>query len=281
MGKGSLVTKQLSATPFLSHASGFVVVFFCRWLRVVPPIGPGPARVFAGDNRPAGLRFCSCNVSSFSGHPGPHLVDSWFWILLSGTLLAASSLLFFQFLRKRRYLRWGPVSWWVGRIVLGLLLVVALLVEHFVPRSLGVPTSGLPAPCLRLSCSYVITAALRHLPAETSPHALAFIPSPQQLLPAVLFLVALVWFRRRLQIEDSAFDRALYSAAWMNVAAQLAASQSARLLDSPRFSRKPSRSPATRSPSVAHCSTMQDCSNKSSISRSAIRSPGWPTTAVC
>jgi diguanylate cyclase (GGDEF)-like protein len=36
-----------------------------------------------------------------------------------------------------------------------------------------------------------------------------------------------------LQIEDSAFDRAIYSAAWMNVAAQLAASQSVHLLDSP------------------------------------------------
>jgi diguanylate cyclase (GGDEF)-like protein len=81
--------------------------------------------------------------------------------------------------------------------------------------------------------TYGITALLRRFPAETSPHPLAFIPNPSQLLPAALFLVALVWFRRRLQIEDSAFDRALYSAAWMNVAAQLAASQSTRLLDSP------------------------------------------------
>jgi len=121
----------------------------------------------------------------------------------------------------------------VGRIVLGLLLVVALLVEHFVPRSRRPRLEIAGALFTVVLLTYVITAALRHLPAETSPHALAFIPSPQQLLPAVLFLVALVWFRRRLQIEDSAFDRALYSAAWMNVAAQLAASQSARLLDSP------------------------------------------------
>src|SRR6202035_1075891 len=81
--------------------------------------------------------------------------------------------------------------------------------------------------------TYLITAALRRLPPETSPHPLAFIPNPQQLLPAALFLIALVWFRRRLQIEDSGFARAIYSAAWMNVAAQLAASQSVRLLDSP------------------------------------------------
>jgi diguanylate cyclase (GGDEF)-like protein len=131
------------------------------------------------------------------------------------------------------HLRWAPVSWWVGRIVLGLLLVVALLVEHFVPRSRRPRLEIAGALLTVVGLTYLITAALRRLPPETSPHPLAFIPNPQQLLPAALFLIALVWFRRRLQIEDSAFDRALYSAAWMNVAAQLAASQSVRLLDSP------------------------------------------------
>jgi diguanylate cyclase (GGDEF)-like protein len=79
----------------------------------------------------------------------------------------------------------------------------------------------------------LITAALRRLPAEVSAHPGAVIPSPQQLLPAAIFLLALIWYRRRLQTEDSPFDRAVYGAAWLNLAAQLAACQSERLLDAP------------------------------------------------
>jgi diguanylate cyclase (GGDEF)-like protein len=154
--------------------------------------------------------------------------------LLSGTILTASSVLFFQFLQETPvHVRWAPVSWWVSRIVLGLLLVVALLVEHFLPRSRHPRLEITGALLTVVGLTYLITAALRRLPQETSPHPLAFIPSPQQLLPAVPFLIGVIWFRRRLQVEDSAFDRALYSAAWMNVAAQLAASQSVHLLDSP------------------------------------------------
>ena len=236
MGKGSLVTKQLSATPFLSHASGFVVVFFLSmWMRVVPlqsdPVLQGYLQVTTGL---LAFVFAAVTLVRFQGTQDRISLILGSGFLLSGTLLTASSLLFFQFLQETPvHLRWAPVSWWVGRIVLGLLLVVALLVEHFVPRSRRPRLEIAGALFTVVLLTYFITAALRHLPAETSPHALAFIPSPHQLFPAVLFLVALVWFRRRLQIEDSAFDRALYSAAWMNVAAQLAASQSARLLDSP------------------------------------------------
>src|SRR6266481_3715834 len=84
-----------------------------------------------------------------------------------------------------------------------------------------------------MASTYLITAALRRLPPEVSPHPGAVFPSPLQLLPAGIFLVAVIWFRRRLQLEDSAFDRTIYTAAWMNLGAQLAASQSLRLLDSP------------------------------------------------
>ena len=79
----------------------------------------------------------------------------------------------------------------------------------------------------------MITAALRRLPPEVSRHPGAVIPSPQQLLPAVIFAIALIWFRRRLELEDTAFDNAIYGAAWLNLAAQLAACQSERLLDAP------------------------------------------------
>ena len=236
MGKGSLVTRQLSATPFLSHASGFVVVFFLSmWMRVVPlqsdPILQGYLQVTTGL---LAFVFAAVTLVRFQGTQDRISLILGSGFLLSGTLLTASSLLFFQFLQEAPiHLRWAPVSWYVGRIVLGLLLVVALLVEHFLPRSRRPRLEIAGALLTVVMMTWGITALLRRFPAETSPHPLAFIPNPAQLLPAVLFLVALVWFRRRLQIEDSAFDRALYSAAWMNVAAQLAASQSSRLLDSP------------------------------------------------
>jgi diguanylate cyclase (GGDEF)-like protein len=238
MGKGSLnlTSKRNSATPFLSHASGFLVVFFlAMWLRVVPlqsdPILQGYLLVTTGL---LAFVFAAVTLVRFQGTQDRISLILGSGFLLSGTLLTASSLLFFQFLQEAPvHLRWAPVSWWAGRIVLGLLLVVALLVEHFLPRSRRPHLEIAGALLTVVGLTYLITAALRRLPPETSPHPLAFIPNPQQLLPAAIFLISLVWFRRRLQIEDSAFDRAIYSAAWMNVAAQLAASQSVRLLDSP------------------------------------------------
>jgi diguanylate cyclase (GGDEF)-like protein len=238
MGKGSLklTSKRNSATPFLSHASGFLVVFFlAMWLRVVPlqsdPILQGYLLVTTGL---LAFVFAAVTLVRFQGTQDRISLILGSGFLLSGTLLTASSLLFFQFLQEAPvHLRWAPVSWWAGRIVLGLLLVVALLVEHFVPRSRRPHLEIAGALLTVVGLTYLITAALRRLPPETSPHPMAFIPNPQQLLPAAIFLISLVWFRRRLQIEDSAFDRAIYSAAWMNVAAQLAASQSVRLLDSP------------------------------------------------
>jgi diguanylate cyclase (GGDEF)-like protein len=49
----------------------------------------------------------------------------------------------------------------------------------------------------------------------------------------VIFLVALYGYRQRKYLMDSAFDRSIYMAVWLNLAAQLAACQSIRLLDGP------------------------------------------------
>jgi diguanylate cyclase (GGDEF)-like protein len=154
--------------------------------------------------------------------------------LLSGTVLMASSVLFFQLTPEAPVpFRWAPLAWWVSRMVLALLFVVALLVEHFLPRSRHPRREIAGALLTVVGMTYLITAALRRMPTEVSPHPGAFFPAPQQLLPAALFIVALIWYRRRLAIEHTAFDNAIYTAAWMNLAAQLAASQSQRLLDAP------------------------------------------------
>ncbi|HKV23607.1 MAG TPA: GGDEF domain-containing protein [Candidatus Acidoferrum sp.] len=154
--------------------------------------------------------------------------------LLSGAVLCASSVLFFQFpigLPVRA--TWAPVAWWLSRIVLALLLLVALLVERFIPRSRHTKTEIAGALLTIVALTYFITVSLHHLPPEVSRHPVALIPNPQQLLPGVIFLAAVIWYRKRLQSEDSAFDRTIYAAAWMNFAAQLAACQSERLLDAP------------------------------------------------
>jgi len=205
------------------------------WLRVVPlepdPVLQGYLQVTTGL---LAFVFAAVTLVRFQGTQDRISLILGAGFLLSGTILTASSLLFFQFQQNTPVeLRWAPVSWWVSRVVLALLFVVALLVEHFLPRSRHPHREITGALLTVMASAYLITAALRRLPPEVSPHPGAVFPSPLQLLPAGIFLVAVIWFRRRLQLEDSAFDRTIYAAAWMNLGAQLAASQSLRLLDSP------------------------------------------------
>jgi diguanylate cyclase (GGDEF)-like protein len=236
MAESALITSRSRVAPILASVSGFIVLFFfAMWLRVVPlepdPVLQGYLQVTTGL---LAFVFAAVILVRFQGTQDRISLILGAGFLLSGAILTASSLLFFQFQQETPVeLRWAPVSWWVSRIVLALLFVVALLVEHFLPRSRH-PRSEIAGALLTVMAStYLITAALRRLPSEVSPHPGAVFPSPQQLLPAGIFLVAVIWYRRRLQLEDSAFDRTIYAAAWMNLGAQLAASQSQRLLDSP------------------------------------------------
>lgn len=154
--------------------------------------------------------------------------------LLSGAVLSASSVLFFQFAQDSPLrAAWAPVAWWLSRAILAVLLLVALIVERFIPRSRHTKVEIAGALLAVVGVTYVLAAALRRLPPEVSHHPVAFIPNPQQLLPGLIFFAALIWYRRRLRTEDSAFDRTIYAAAWLNFAAQLAACQSERLLDAP------------------------------------------------
>ncbi len=235
MAESVLNTSRSRVAPVLASVSGFIVLFFfAMWLRVVPlepdPVLQGYLQVTTGL---LAFVFAAVILVRFQGTQDRISLILGAGFLLSGTILTASSLLFFQFQQAQVQLRWAPVSWWVSRIVLALLFLVALLVEHFLPRSRHPRREIAGALLTVMASTYLITAALRRLPSEVSPHPGAVIPSPQQLLPAGIFLVALIWYRRRLELEDSAFDRTIYIAAWMNLGAQLAASQSQRMLDSP------------------------------------------------
>ncbi|HEX4546095.1 MAG TPA: GGDEF domain-containing protein [Candidatus Acidoferrum sp.] len=221
---------------FLSHLGGFLFLLFAAsWLRRISleadPLLQGYLQVISGL---LAFVFAAVTLVRFQGTQDRISLILGAGFLLSGAILTATSILFFQFLPESpRWVLWAPIAWWIGRMVLALLFVVALLVEHFLPRS-GHPRREIVGAMLAvIAVTYVLAAALRRLPPEVSQHPHAFFPSPHQLLPGVLFLVSLVWYRRRLSVEDSEFDRTIYAATWLNVVAQLSAAQSVRLLDAP------------------------------------------------
>jgi diguanylate cyclase (GGDEF)-like protein len=221
---------------FLAHVGAFLLLILAAfWLRrfSVPsdPLLQGYLQVISGL---LAFVFAAVTLVRFQGTQDRISLILGAGFLLSGAVLIATSVLFFQFLPDPRLrLLWAPVAWWLGRMILALLMLAALLVEHFMPRSRHPHREIAGALLAVIAVTYVFAAFLRGLPPEVSQHPKAFFPSPYQLLPGGIFLVSLFWYRRRLVVEDSPFDRTMYAATWLNVAAQLAVGQSARLMDAP------------------------------------------------
>ena len=219
----------------LWHVLGFLLAFFiAHWLR---PFSLEPDPVLQGYLQVItallAFVFSALAFVRFQGTQDRIALILGGGYLLSGAVLSASSVLFFQFSQDPTRATWAPVAWWLSRMTLAVLLLVALLAERFIPRSRHTKTEITGALLSVVAFTYLITAALRRLPPEVSSHPGSFVPNPQQLLPAMIFLAAVIWYRRRLESEDSAFDRTIYAAAWMNCAAQIAACQSERILDAP------------------------------------------------
>jgi diguanylate cyclase (GGDEF)-like protein len=235
MGEAPPTNGRSNTAIFLAHFAAFLLVVLAGyWLRRITlqpdAILQGYLQVVSGL---LAFVFAAVTLVRFQGTQDRISLILGAGFLLSGAVLAATSVLFFQFFPDAPRLLWAPIAWWLGRMVLALLLVVALLVERFLPRSRH-PRGEIAGALLTvIVLTYVLAAALRGLPPEVSRHPGAFFPNPEQLLPGAIFLVSLVWYRRRLSVEDSAFDRTIYAATWLNVAAQLSAAQSARLLDAP------------------------------------------------
>ena len=236
MGDGTPTNGRSSTTVVLWHASGFLaVLLLATWLR---RITLQPDAVLQGYLQVItallAFVFAAVTIVRFQGSQDRISLILGAGFLLSGTVLTATSVLFFQFYQDVPVRSmWAPAAWWLSRIILALLLLVALLVERFIPSSRHPRREIAGALFSVIGFTYLLTVALRHLPPEASRHPGAFLPSPQQLLPGAIFLATVIWYRRRLIAEDSAFDRTIYAAAWLNFAAQLAACQSERLLDAP------------------------------------------------
>jgi diguanylate cyclase (GGDEF)-like protein len=225
-----------SLRRLLGHAAGFVLVFLAaEWLRngtLRPdPILQGYLQITTGL---FAFVFAAVALVRFQGTQDRISLILGSGFLLSGATLTASSVLFFQMNHDSpTWFLWAPAAWWISRLLLALLFGVALLVEHFIPRSRHPKLEIAGALFTVLSLTYLISASLRRLPPDVSGHPNALVPNPLQLIPAVIFLVALYGYRQRKYIMNSAFDRAIYMAVWLNLGAQLAACQSVRLLDGP------------------------------------------------
>jgi diguanylate cyclase (GGDEF)-like protein len=236
MGEAAVTKSRSNTTIFLAHVSAFLFVILAAfWLRRIAlqpdAILQGYLLVVSGL---LAFVFAAVTLVRFQGTQDRISLILGAGFLLSGAVLTATSVLFFQFLPDASLrLLWAPIAWWIGRMVLALLLVVALLVERFLPRSRHPRREIAGALLTVIALTYALAATLRGLPPEVSRHPSAFFPNPGQLLPGGIFLISLIWYRRRLAVEDSSFDRTIYAATWLNVAAQLSAAQSARLLDAP------------------------------------------------
>lgn len=236
MGEAPLKNGRSNTTIFLAHSAAFLfVVLAAFWLRRITlepdAILQGYLQVISGL---LAFVFAVLTLVRFQGTQDRISLILGAGFLLSGAVLTATSVLFFQISPDAPVrLLWAPIAWWLGRIVLAFLLVVALLVEHFLPRSRHPRMEIAGALLAVVGLTYALAATLRRLPPEASRHPGAFFPNPEQLIPGAIFLVSLIWYRRRLAVEDSAFDRTIYFATWLNVAAQISAAQSARLLDAP------------------------------------------------
>lgn len=235
MGQTSLPRARTGTTIFLSHVAAFLLVILgAYWLRslTVPAdnLLQGYLEVISSL---LAFVFAAVTLVRFQGTQDRISLILGAGFFLCGAVLIATSVLFFQFLEVSQHLPSAPAAWWIGRLILAVLVVGALLVEHFIPRSRHPKGEIAGALAAAVAVTYGLAAALRYLPPQVSPHPSAFFPSPQQLLPGAIFLVSLFWYRRRLTVEDSSFDRTMYAAVWLNVAAQFAAAQSARLMDAP------------------------------------------------
>jgi diguanylate cyclase (GGDEF)-like protein len=236
MGELARTMDRQQIRRILLHIAGFVLVFLAAdWLRNVSlradPILQGYLQITTGL---FAFVFAAVALVRFKGTQDRISLILGSGFLLSGATLTASSILFFQMSQESfTWVLLAPVGWWISRLLLALLFGVALLVEHFIPRSRHPRLEIGGALFTVLLLTYLITASLRKLPPDVSGHPNAVIPNPLHLVPAVIFLVALYGYRHRKYLMNSGFDRAIYMAVWLNLAAQLAACQSVRLLDGP------------------------------------------------
>lgn len=124
-----------------------------------------------------------------------------------------------------------PVSWMIGQTLLGLLLLVACVINKWLPwpRDPGKNVVALSSIVISATCLVAVTFLVFPSTPPISPHS----PTPRawELLPAFIFLIAAVVLDSVRESDGFAFDTALVWVAGLHAMSHLIASQSARLLD--------------------------------------------------
>src|SRR5258707_11621156 len=167
MGKELSINGQKRTTRVLPHVAGFLAILLvAMWMRRFPihpdAVLQGYLQVISAL---LAFVFAAITLVRFQGTQDRISLILGAGFLLSGAVLTATSVLFFQvFPDASLRLLWAPIAWWLGRMVLALLLLVALLVEHFLPRSRHPRREIAGALLTVMVLTYVLAAALRGLP---------------------------------------------------------------------------------------------------------------------
>jgi len=124
-----------------------------------------------------------------------------------------------------------PMTWVIGRTLLAILLVAALLVQPRYARSSN-PSRDLVATLFfALLLSVFLGFLHRQLPSTLVFQSGHLFPRPGNLVPAAFFLVAAFAYHRRLRHASAPFDLSLFIAVTMNFWSSIAAAQSDLGLD--------------------------------------------------
>src|SRR5690349_9160141 len=214
--------------PWLPLLGGLCILLLSVWLRRISwtpdPLFLGQLQFTSGI---LALTFAGAALVRFRGTRTylPLILAVGFVVI--GVTLASSSFLPSRFLPSGAdaTLR-DPMSWVIGRTLLVILLVAALLVER------RYPNSRRPAPDIAVALVVVVllTAVLsithRHLPADLVVSPGSFLSRPGNLVPAAFFFIATLGYGLRLRRTSDVIDRALYVAVSLNFWSSLAAAAS-------------------------------------------------------
>lgn len=153
--------------------------------------------------------------------------------VLAGVVETLAVLSFYGQLSEGSVLARVPMAWMVGRTLLAILLLAALVVERRVPQSREPGREIAIAIFVVGVVAYLTSAVYFGALIEPAIRPSALIARPWDLFPATLFFLAAIGFTRRLRTVSSAFDRALVVALWMNVACHVVIAESVRNFDAP------------------------------------------------